>query len=83
MTNSTQFYRSRETNRTVSLHRVIYYRDPAKRGHGALRLAQNQPLIRPQGGDLARDWFVRRTRFHPLVVSDRWLEDHPEFRFSG
>jgi hypothetical protein len=35
-------------------------RDPSKGGHGALRLAQNQPLIRQQGGDLARDWFVRR-----------------------
>jgi hypothetical protein len=35
-------------------------RDPAEGGHGALRLAQDQPLIRQQGSDLARDWFVRR-----------------------
>jgi hypothetical protein len=35
-------------------------RDPSKWGHGALRLAQNQPLIRQQSIDLARDWFVRR-----------------------
>jgi hypothetical protein len=30
-------------------------RDPAKGGHGALRLAQDQSLIRQQGVDLARD----------------------------
>jgi hypothetical protein len=35
-------------------------RDPAERGHGALRLTQDQALIRQQSGDLARDWFVRR-----------------------
>jgi hypothetical protein len=35
-------------------------RDPSKRGHGALRLAQDQSLIREQSIDLARDWFVRR-----------------------
>jgi hypothetical protein len=29
-------------------------RDPAERGHGALRLAQDQPLIRQQGSYLAR-----------------------------
>jgi hypothetical protein len=34
-------------------------RDPAKWGHGAFCLAQNQSLIRQQGVDLARDWFVR------------------------
>ena len=34
-------------------------RDPAKGGHGALRLAQDQPLVRQQGVDLAWDWFVR------------------------
>jgi len=30
-------------------------RNPAQRGHGTLRLAQNQPLVRQQGADLARD----------------------------
>jgi hypothetical protein len=35
-------------------------RDPAERGHSTLRLAQDQPLIRQQGVDLTRDWFVRR-----------------------
>ncbi len=34
-------------------------RDPAKWGHGALRLAQDQSLIRQQSVDLALDWFVR------------------------
>jgi hypothetical protein len=33
-------------------------RDPAKWSHGTSRLAQGQPLIRQQGVDLARDWFV-------------------------
>jgi len=30
-------------------------RNPAQRGHGTLRLAQNQPLLRKQGADLAPD----------------------------
>jgi hypothetical protein len=30
-------------------------RNPAQRGHGTLRLAQNQTLIGKQGADLARD----------------------------
>ena len=30
-------------------------RNPAQRGHGTLRLAQNQTLVRKQGVDLARD----------------------------
>jgi hypothetical protein len=30
-------------------------RNPAQRRHGTLRLAQNQPLIRQQGADLAQD----------------------------
>jgi hypothetical protein len=34
--------------------------DPAEWGHGVLRLAQYQPLIRQQSADLARNWFVRR-----------------------
>src|SRR3954453_9150588 len=34
-------------------------RHPAKWGHGALRLAQDQSRIRQQGIDLARDCFVR------------------------
>ena len=34
-------------------------RDPAKWGHGTLRLAQDQSLIRQQGVDRTRDWFVR------------------------
>jgi len=58
-------------------------RDTAKRGHGALRLAQDQPLIRQQGGDLARNWFVRRVGFHFAVVSNPWPQFHAELRFSG
>src|SRR6266446_4234305 len=58
-------------------------RDTATRGHGALRLAQDQPLIRQQGGDLARDWFVRRVCFHFPVVSNPWPQSHAELRFSG
>jgi len=30
-------------------------RSPAQRGHGTLRLAQNQPLIRQKRPELARD----------------------------
>src|SRR5260370_21855805 len=58
-------------------------RDPSKRGHGALRLAQDQPLIRQQGGDLARNWFVRRVWFHSPVVSNPWPQSYIELRFFG
>src|SRR5271165_2092072 len=31
------------------------HRNPAQRGHGTLRLAQNHPLLRQKRADLARD----------------------------
>src|SRR5271167_725118 len=62
------------------------HRNPAQRSHGTLRLAQNQPLLRQQGADLARDWIVRCLWFHSPVVSDVYEKTKrgaSEFRLNG
>src|SRR5215831_2910617 len=58
-------------------------RHTAQRRYGTLRLAKNQPLIRQQRLDLARDCIVRCFWFHPSVFSDSYLNWKTELRHSG
>jgi hypothetical protein len=54
-------------------------RDPAERGPGTSHLAQDQPLIRQHGGDLARDWSIA---FDPIPLLSQTFADHPTPNFG-